>query len=820
MPPMSDVISFGDWVRRRRKALDLTQEQLASLVGCSHSAIRKFETDERRPSIQIAELLATHLEISDGQRTLFLKVARGAAMVDRLSVSSSGLEFASTHHSFIPPTNLPASPTPFIGREQDVKTLTKMLDDPHCRLITLLGQGGMGKTRLSIHVAAQSMELFEGRVYFVQLAPLTSVDAILPAIASIFGLIAPNTDLKLRLVGYLREKSILLVLDNFEHLVQGSDLLTELLQQSPRLKLLVTSRERLNLQGEWTLELSGLTLPPETQSTVGEYDALELFEQSAKRARPDIKFTEKDYAAAIRICNLVEGLPLAIELAAAWINLLSCEEIAREIEKTFDFLKSSQRNIPERHKSLRAAFEHSWQLLTDEERSVLANLSIFRGGYSRETAETITGASLEILSSLLVKSLIRRVENGRFDMHEAIRQFASEYLVDQDAVRESHGNFFLTLLANSDEALKSGGQIEAINKITEEFGNIQSAWEWGLENDAFQLMQSTLPAMWLSYDVRGWLNAGFTQTDVLIQKLRPLAEKPKHRVALGLVLAFHGMFCFRLGDYARAKVTLDESLSIVRPLNIPDAMKPVLIFNGIVTSLMGDVSTAQDYMNEGVALASETGDPWFLALGQFNQGFQLGLQGKRESAYDLMHAGLLLWREMGNIRFTGMALNFISPIAIELNLRGEARSYLDESLRLTSSVEDRWGMGTAMGRLGLLDLLEGDLSSAEAQLGQSIAIFTELGARWDLAWAMMQLGKVQVRKAELQLGSETLGESLDLAKEANAAPLEMEASVELAKCLIELGEKDDAARLAKLVLENPLTPESVREQAGQILNLS
>jgi len=815
---MSDETSFGDWVRRRRKALDLTQEQLASLVGCSHSAIRKFETDERRPSIQIAELLATYLEISDEERTLFLKVARREAMVDRLPASSSGFGFASTPQTFIPPTNLPASPTPFIGREQDVTTLTKMFHDPHCRLITLLGQGGMGKTRLAMHVAEQSMDFFDGRVYFIQLAPLTSADAILPAIASLFGLVAPNADLKTRLVGYLREKNVLLVLDNFEHLIQGASLLTDLLQQALRLKVLVTSRERLNLQGEWTLELSGLTLPPETHSTVGEYDALELFEQSAKRARPDIHFTEKERAAAIRICNLVEGLPLAIELAAAWITLLSCEEIAREIEKTFDFLKSSQRNIPERHKSLRAAFEHSWMLLSENERLTLAKLSIFRGGFSRETAETIADASLETLSSLHVKSLIRRTANGRFDMHEAIRQYASENLEDRDAIRESHGKFFLTLLAESDTALKGGRQFEAINKITEEFGNIQSAWEWGLENDAFQLMQSTLPAMWLSYDVRGWLNAGFTQTDAFIQKLRPLAETPKQRVPLGLALAFHGMFCFRLGDYARAKATLDESLSMMRPLNIPDAMKPVLIFNSIVTSLMGDVSTAQEYIKEGVSLARETGDTWFLALGQFNQGFQLGLQGKREPAYELMQAGLLLWREMGNIRFTGMALNFISPIAIELNLLDEAHAYLEESLKLTSSVKDRWGMGTALGQLGLLDLLEGDLSSAEGQLSQSIVIFTDLGARWDLAWAMVQLGKVYVRKAEFESAREIFEKSIHIAREANTVPLEMEASIELAKCLVAVGEVEDAAHLVKLALENPLVPESVREQAQQVLS--
>jgi len=290
---MQPETSFGEWVRRRRKALDLTQEQLADLVGCSYSTIRKIESDERRPSIQVAELLASNLKIDDDQRTRFLQVARGYMLADKLPGSSSGIEpFDQTQggpdsssQTFIPPTNLPATSTPFIGRQQDIVSLTKLIQDPLCRLITLVGQGGMGKTRLSIQVAKQSMNSFDGRVYFVRLAPLTSVDAIIPAIAAVFGLTAQNTDLTTRLIGYLREKHILLVLDNFEHLIQGADLLSDLVAQAPQLKLLVTSRERLNLQGEWTLELSGLTTPPETQSTFGEYDALKLFDESVKRAR-------------------------------------------------------------------------------------------------------------------------------------------------------------------------------------------------------------------------------------------------------------------------------------------------------------------------------------------------------------------------------------------------------------------------------------------------------------------------------------------------------------------------------------------------------
>lgn len=818
MPLVNDEVSFGNWVRRRRKALDLTQEQLAELVGCSHSAIRKFEVDERRPSIQIAGLLAKHLEIPSDQQTLFLKVARGEVRVEKLPASTSGLEFAPTSQAFVPPTNLPTPATPFIGREQDTDTLTKLLNDPHCRLVTLLGPGGMGKTRLSMHVASQSMDVFDGRVYLFQLAPLAKADAILPALASFFGLAGPNADLKARLIGYLREKHMLLVLDNFEHLIQGAGLVNDLLVQAPHLKLLVTSRERLNLQGEWTLELSGLSTPPETQAAVGEYDALRLFEQSAKRAHPDIRFDESDRAAIIRICNLVEGLPLAIELAAAWINILTCPEIAREIEKNFDFLKTMMRDVPDRHRSLRAVFEHSWGLLSDDERSVLAGLSVCRGGCSREAAETIAGASLDTLSGLLAKSLLRRADNGRFDTHEAVRQYAFTHVANETDIRRKHGVYYLQLLRDSEAALKGSKQFEAVRSLTDEFGNIQSAWRWGVEHKNFQLLMSTLPALWLLYDMRGWLSAGLEQTDSLIGTMRPLTEKHELKMALGLTLAFHGMFCFRTGDYAHAKTSLEESLIVLRPLNMLRALTPALIFNGIVTSLMGNVERAQVYMNEGVSIARETGDTWFLALGQFNQGFQLGRLGKRQRAYELMQAGLQLWREMGNARFSAMALNFLSPIAIELNLRDEARAYLAESLRLTSTLKDRWGMGTALGQLGSLNLLERNLTDAEEQLQQSIAIFTELGARWDLAWGLMQLGKLHLHQSDFELGRDSLKRSIRIGLETNAMPLVHEAAVELADCLLNLNNKGDASNIMRALPDAALKVESVRARAAEVRN--
>ena len=260
-----------------------------------------------------------------------------------------------------------------------------MLADPRQRLITILGPGGIGKTRLAVQAASAQLAAFEDHVYFIQLAAFNTTDSILPAIASTINIPYTNAEeLKTRLADYLRDKTVLLVLDNFDHLIDGAVQISELLQQTPKLKILVTSRERLNLQGEWTFELGGLTVPPQADEGKAIFSALQLFELHAQRIRPDLHLTRSEREAAIHICQRVDGMPLAIELAAAWVNVLSCEEIANEIERSFDFLLSRLRDVPERHRSLRAVFETSWMRLTEREQNALSRLTIFQGGFSHE----------------------------------------------------------------------------------------------------------------------------------------------------------------------------------------------------------------------------------------------------------------------------------------------------------------------------------------------------------------------------------------------------------------------------------------------------
>ena len=809
--------TFGEWVRRRRKALDLTQEMLAGRVGCSLSTIRKIENDERRPSHQIAELLAEHLDVLPAERTPFLKAARGEGMLQRLdSRSDRAPAWVAVPASSPPPNQIPVPPTPFIGRQQETASLSRMLADPYSRLITILGPGGIGKTRLAIETAQTQQAAFSGRVYFVQLASYSHSDAILLAIANVLDIPSSNTaELSARLIDYMQGKTMLLVCDNFEHLLDGAPVLSELLQQAPQLKILVTSRERLNLQGEWTFELSGLSIPPANDESSAIYSALQLFEQHARRLRPDLQLIGVERAAAIRICQRVDGMPLAIELAAAWVNVLSCVEIANEIERSFDFLSSTLRDVSPRHKSLRAVFEHSWQRLTDREQHTLGQLTIFQGGFSREAVEAVTGSGLNVLSSLVSKSLLRRSETGRFDLHDVIRQYARNYLEDESALRDAHSKYYLGLLHKSELELFGADELSLLSRLFDELGNLNIAWERALAQKHFALMDAALESLWMLYDVHGWLVDGIEQTNELIDALRAETGSP---IYLGRALTFHGMLVFRAGDYTRARNAFKEAIEILRETGETKFLPPALIFCGIVVSLMGEFVFARQLMDEGVELAKQHNIPWFMALGQFDQGFISGQEGNLEHAYERMQVGLSIWRELENLRFIAFALNFLSPIAIQLGQLDDAQDYLEESLAISTQIHDRWGIGTALGRLGVLALLNKDIPTAKVQLEKSLALFTELGAKWDIAWALTNLGKVAVSSDDYLEAKRLFLRAIQLLLEVQAMPQALDAALELADCLAHDGEIASALGVVLHILMHPATTQATSQQAESLKN--
>ncbi|MBI1878963.1 MAG: NACHT domain-containing protein, partial [Chloroflexi bacterium] len=431
--------------------------------------------------------------------------------------------------------NLPVQATPFVGRERELAELSRQLANPACRLLTLTGPGGIGKTRLALKVAEEQARTgyFLDGVYYVALAALSSANFLVSTLATVLNFtFYSNKDPQLQLLNYLRDKEMLLILDSFEHLLTPSwegGLLIEIVQRAAGVKLLVTSQQRLNLQGEWVFEIQGLSFPEVGEAALSQpatppaeppehYSAVQLFLQSAQRVQAGFTLSSVDQPFILRICQLVAGVPLGIELAAAWVRVLSCQDIVREIEQGLDFLSVTHRDLPERQQSLRAVFEHSWRLLSEAEQHILKKLAVFPGGFRREAAEQVAQARLPLLTALSDKSLLRWSAANqnqpieRYEIHELVRQYVLEKLqVDPAATTlgcNQHSAYFAAFLQQREARLQGRQQKVALAEIGQEIENIRAAWGWLLSQPKVAAIEQCLNTLFLFYEIRGWYEEG------------------------------------------------------------------------------------------------------------------------------------------------------------------------------------------------------------------------------------------------------------------------------------------------------------------------
>ena len=836
---------FGEWLKQRRKALDLTQEELAERAGCSVFALRKIESGERRPSKQLAALLANALEISEEEQPTFIRVARGDLNLERLRMSKPDAsppsisdflaqyktpETAPPHTAPEPASHhLPLPPTPLLGRDTELAALERLFKDPQCRLLTLTGMGGIGKTRLAIEFAIRQKDRFFDGVHYVPLASINSAESIVPAVAEALGFsFSGPADLKEQLVNFISinmKQSALLVLDNLEHLIVQSsetvDLVSGFLQRLPQLRILTTSRERLNLQGEWMYELHGLPVPPvEFGDRLDDYSAAVLFIQRAQHIRADFAISDSERNDLIQICRLVDGIPLAIELAAAWVGMLTCGEIAREIESNIDFLSTSMRDMPERHRSLRATFDHSWKLMSDQERDVLSRLSVFRGGFDRNAAEKVAGATLPLLASLVSKSLVRRTEEGRYDLHEVIRQYALSHL-DKDGARcletcDRHCDHYLYLASEYERKLKSASQQPAVREMSLDLDNFRTAWDWGIKRRKFEPLGRAVRTFGWFYEVTSLLHDGIDQLEDLVQALKDKSHTAKTDRALGITLVHQGLLYFRIGQFARAQELYKDSIALLRSVNEQAILADALIFSGTLKHLNGDYLEAKELIEEGLKYAQVANDQWFAAYGIYNLGHVDSLMGEYQKGYEQMQEGMKAWREVGDPHSISLGLNFLVNTQIALGRYEEAKTSMRESIALCEQTKNRWGMGTAYRYLGLATTAEGQYVEAQGYFQKSLEIFGKYFEGWDIAQSMIYLGDAILMSGDHEQVEKIYLKALRVAMEAHSPPLILDALVGLSLFNLRSGNHETAWELSQIVLDHPSSVQEARDRALQV----
>jgi predicted ATPase/DNA-binding SARP family transcriptional activator len=521
----------------------------------------------------------------------------------------------------VPAGHIPVLSTPLVARERELAEIAQRLDDPACRLLTLVGQGGIGKTRLALQVATEIAGRYLDGVYFVSLAPVNSARYLVPTLADALRFTPfREGDLKSQLLSYLREKHLLLVMDNFEHLLDGVDLVTEILSGAPKVRIFATSRERLHLQEEWLYETHELPYPDDAiadAASVNElldYGAVQLFLQGARRVQPGFTLSEANRAAIVHICQLVEGMPLGLELAAAWLPVLSPQEIAQEIERSLDFLTVSLRDLPARHRSLRAVFESSWERLSPTEQRILCRLSIFRAAFRREAAEAVGGVSLHELLALTNKSLLHRSAANRYSLHELLRQFAQEKLdadpEERDRTQRQYVDYYANVLHNQEARLKGEQQIETLNDIEAEIDNIRAAWMLAVSSRSVEAIRGLLIGLSLFNLMRSRLRESRDMLGGTVQHLETLPLTREEQILLAEIKVMQAMAFWELGKAAEAQSLYLEALPVLRPLEHP----PTGIFLLMLSvSAAADHEEAEDLARRARAIFEAAGDRWGVA---------------------------------------------------------------------------------------------------------------------------------------------------------------------------------------------------------------
>ena len=828
-----------EWVYARREALaGHVREGLVRLAereagaGDFAAAAGKAEAAYLLPGApepSLDELRRLHTLLRAGESLQAVEVHKEAESHDldlKLSVEAARSALhkgADTIEDKGMRNNLPVQPTRFVGREAEKAKIGALLTDPDCRLLTILGPGGIGKTRLSIEVASAQASRFDAGVAFVPFASVASPDFMIYAIADALDLaFYSQADPRAELLRYLHDKKLLLVLDNIEHLLGGVQLVSDILAAAPGTKVLATSRERLDLLSERVLELHGMPVPGDDAADPETYDAVRLFVQSASHRRLDFSLDEANLTSVRRICRLVEGLPLGLELAASWLNVLMPDAIVQELEQSLDVLQASSRDLPERHRSIRAVFDHSWGLISEAERAVLRKLSMFQSGFRREAAAAVAGASLPMLANLVDKSFISLTASGRYEQHTLLKQYIQETLAElpeeRERIRQEHSRYYLGFARQRDRQLRTLERKATLQELEEERANLQTSLNWVVKDESAAELLDT-ETIWPLLEL--FFNRIKEGSEFFVQAGRDLSrDDPKQLPALGIILLCQSVFQNFLGDARGARDSIERGFELASRAQDLEALQFAWVMRGWVEWFGGAFQQGKEAFEQGMLLARSQNNIRYISLflsGLAAVNSELTVPPESDSFYRQAMAELRGWNLFDLAKtqhfYAEYLLNNATP-------RPEAaRELLEENLVLLEQLGDEIVHLYSLTYVGKASFMLGDYHRAQQQLDLAASKAA------DSDQLMLLLASTTLVRTTLALGDNARARQLllrilevdDFAASERALSA---ALLPLAEYHLAHEEWGLAAAYLELATKHPLTAASERVEAQTLLSSS
>lgn len=731
-----ESVAFGDLLRQHRLAADLTQEELAERAQMSARGISDLERGARtRPQRETRLLLADALDLAGPQRSAFLAAGRSGMSRSLNAAASPRLSAGAQPFARAP---LPLPPNPLIGRTAEVATVSALLRDPAVRLLTLTGAGGSGKTRLAIETGRQMHADFPDGVVFVDLAPLTDSVLVPGAIAAALGAREqPGRALTEGIAEALVGRQMLLILDNFEHVLPAARVVSELLAAAPGLKVLATSRARLALTVEQEFPVLPLAVPDPHQNLsleqMREIDAVRLFVSRARSLKPEFSLVEENASLVAAVCQRLDGLPLALELASARIKLLPLQALLNRLERSLPLLTGGARDLPVRQQTLRNTIAWSFELLSDEDRTLLRRLGVFMGGWTLEAADAVgnldgTLDALEGMASLVDKSLVLQIEQPdgepRYAMLETIREFAVEMLRESNEeakVRDAHAEFFMALGALAEPELTRPNQISWLNLLQAEHPNLRTTLDWlqgqGRLDAALQLA-AALRWFWLR---RGHVSEGYERLSALLA-----AQGESHESSPPKPAAVAALLARWRQDRVRAEVLFNLAIAQWRTQDERSGLAMALCGLSDVAVDSGDFDRADALAREALALAHGLDDTWLTALATNHLGNSAAARHDFPLAAPIWEEALRLFLATGDTTYICQLLGNVSWTAFNLGDTARARELYREQLVLATQLGDRWWLAWGVKGVALLAAASGDAMSAARLLGAAAAVRVSL----------------------------------------------------------------------------------------------